>query len=476
MPAQVFAQSSPPTAKELEKAEREKELEILRSDLEQRKATEAKIKAEVDALKDDRKKFGQALVDTAARLKAIEGRLSAAEARLKPLDAREAEVKRSLDGRRHILAEVLSAAARLSRRPAPAIMLKPEDALDSVRSAMLLGAVVPELREEAETLVADLAELERVRKEIDTERRTLAANQSGLAAERVRLAALIEERQRQQSEREKALEGERGRAQALAKQVQTVSELVTRIEKEIETARIAAEEARRKAEAEAARREAEAARLAAEAEAARKKAEAEAAKRMAAAEAARLRAEADAARREAEAAKREAEAAKQKAERRNFAALADPARITPSLPFAEAKGQFALPVAGTRIRDFGAPDGAGGTEKGIQLSTRPGAQVTAPCDGWVVYAGLFRSYGRLLIINGGGGYHVLLAGMEQITVELGQFVLAGEPVAVMAGSGQAAARAAQASPPVLYIEFRKDGNSIDPAPWWAESDNEKARG
>lgn len=476
MPAQVFAQSSPPTAKELEKAEREKELEILRSDLEQRKATEAKIKAEVEALKDDRKKFGQALVDTAARLKAIEGRLSAAEARLKPLDAREAEVKRSLDSRRHILAEVLSAAARLSRRPAPAIMLKPEDALDSVRSAMLLGAVVPELREEAETLVADLAELERVRKEIDTERGTLAANQSGLAAERVRLAVLIEERQRQQSEREKALEGERGRAQALAKQVQTVSELVTRIEKEIETARIAAEEARRKAEAEAARREAEAARLVAEAEAARKKAEAEAAKRMAAAEAARLRAEADAARREAEAAKREAEAAKQKAEKRNFAALADPARITPSLSFAEAKGQFALPVAGTRIRDFGAPDGAGGTEKGIQLSTRPGAQVTAPCDGWVVYAGLFRSYGRLLIINGGGGYHVLLAGMEQITVELGQFVLAGEPVAVMAGGGQAAARAAQASPPVLYIEFRKDGNSIDPAPWWAESDNEKARG
>ena len=197
---------------------------------------------------------------------------------------------------------------------------------------------------------------------------------------------------------------------------------------------------------------------------------------MAAAEAAKLRAEADAAKREAEAAKREAEAAKQKAEKRNFAALADPARITPSLPFAEAKGRLALPVAGTRIRDFGASDGAGGTEKGIQLSTRPGAQVTAPCDGWVVYAGLFRSYGRLLIINGGGGYHVLLAGMEQITVELGQFVLAGEPVAVMAGGGQAAANAAQATPPVLYIEFRKDGNSIDPAPWWAESDNEKARG
>ncbi|HEX5777428.1 MAG TPA: peptidoglycan DD-metalloendopeptidase family protein [Xanthobacteraceae bacterium] len=477
VPAQVFAQSAPPTAKELEKAEREKELEILRSDLEQRKATETKIRTEVEALKDDRKKFGQALIDTAARLKAIEGRLSAAEARLKPLDGREADIKRSLDSRQTILAEVLSAAARLSRRPAPAIMLKPEDALDSVRSAMLLGAVVPELRQEAETLIADLAELGRVRKEIETERQTLADNRSALAEDRVRLAALIEERQRRQSEREKALEGERGRAQALAKQVQTVTELVVRIEKDIEAARRAAEEAERKALAEAARREAEAVKLAAEAEAARRKAEAESAKRQAAAEAAKLRAEAEAASREAEAAQREAAAAKQKAEKRNFAALADPARITPALSFADAKGQFALPVAGTRIRDFGAPDGAGGTEKGIQVSTRPGTQVTAPCDGWVVYAGLFRSYGRLLIINGGGGYHVLLAGMEQITVELGQFVLAGEPVAVMAGGGQgAAAKAAGAAPPILYIEFRKDGNSIDPAPWWAETENEKARG
>jgi len=469
-------QASPPTAKELEKAEREKELEILRGDLEQRKAAETKIEAEVEAIKDDRKKFSQALVDTAARLKAIEGRMSAAEARLKPLDGREAEIKRSLDGRETILAEVLSAAARLSRRPAPAIMLKPEDALDSVRSAMLLGAVVPELRQEAETLVADLTELGRVRRGIETERQSLADNQSELVAERVRLTALTEERQRRQSEREKTLEGERGRAQALAKEVQTVSELVVRIEKEIELARVAAEEARRKAEAEAAKREAMAEKLAAEAEVARKKAEAEATKRNAAAETAKLRADAEAAKREAEAAKREALAAKQKAEAQKVAVLSDPNRITPALTFAEAKGRLALPVSGTRIREFGAADGAGGAEKGIQLSTRPGAQVTAPCDGWVVYAGLFRSYGRLLIINGGGGYHVLLAGMEQITVELGQFVLAGEPVAMMAGGAQSVPKAAQAMPPVLYIEFRKDGNSIDPAPWWAESDNEKARG
>jgi septal ring factor EnvC (AmiA/AmiB activator) len=95
----------------------------------------------------------------------------------------------------------------------------------------------------------------------------------------------------------------------------------------------------------------------------------------------------------------------------------------------------------------------------------------------VVYAGNFRSYGQLLIINAGGGYHILLAGMERITVELGQFVLTGEPVAVMGNAARLASVAAfDTSHPILYIEFRKDGNAIDPTPWWATSEDEKARG
>ena len=83
--------------------------------------------------------------------------------------------------------------------------------------------------------------------------------------------------------------------------------------------------------------------------------------------------------------------------------------------------------------------------------------------------GPFRSYGKLLIINAGDGYHVLLAGMDQINVQLGQFVLAGEPVAMMASPKLASAGAVDivSTQPVLYIEFRKDGTSIDPAPWWA---------
>ena len=105
-------------------------------------------------------------------------------------------------------------------------------------------------------------------------------------------------------------------------------------------------------------------------------------------------------------------------------------------------------------------------------------QVTSPSDGWVVFSGNFRSYGQLLIINVGGGYHVLLAGLERISVELGQFVLTGEPVGVMgrdATLGHSFIASGPSDRPVLYVEFRKDGNSIDPTPWWASAE-EKVRG
>jgi septal ring factor EnvC (AmiA/AmiB activator) len=158
-------------------------------------------------------------------------------------------------------------------------------------------------------------------------------------------------------------------------------------------------------------------------------------------------------------------------------ALKNPARKSPAIAFASTKGMLAYPVNGTKIREFGGSDGAGGIQKGISLATRPGAQVTTPCDGWVVYAGPFRSYGQLLILNAGGGYYILIAGMERISVNIGQFVQSGEPVATMGTTSQIASMlATNASQPVLYVEFRKDSIPIDPGPWWATNEGEKVRG
>ncbi|HXZ45658.1 MAG TPA: peptidoglycan DD-metalloendopeptidase family protein, partial [Pseudolabrys sp.] len=174
---------------------------------------------------------------------------------------------------------------------------------------------------------------------------------------------------------------------------------------------------------------------------------------------------------------REAREAARLDSRPALSAFRDPARLAPAIAFASARGQVPIPVNGVKLKEFGAPDGSGGQEKGLSIATRAGAQVTAPADGWVVYAGPFRSYGQLLILNVGGGYHILLAGMDRISVELGQFVLTGEPVAVMGnGSHIAAVLATGSSQPVLYVEFRKDGIPVDPGPWWAAGEGEKVRG
>lgn len=140
-------------------------------------------------------------------------------------------------------------------------------------------------------------------------------------------------------------------------------------------------------------------------------------------------------------------------------------RVVPSLrPFSKAKGSLGLPATGKIDGNYGEKTESGLSRKGLTIVTPPGAQVTATYDGTVVYAGKFRGYGLLLIIEHGEGYHTLLAGMTRIDVEQGQTVLAGEPVGVMEQS--------ESGQPVLYVELRRDGQPINLLPWLASRKNE----
>jgi len=390
--------------------QRDKDLETLRGAQSKAAETEAAIKREIEQIGSDRRKLNQSLIDTAARLRAVEAKVAATQARLEPLDRNERTLRRSLQGRRAAIGEVLAALQRIGRRPPPALIASPEDALQAVRTAMVLGAVLPEMRNEVEALANNLAELAKVRKQIAAERDRLKAEVASLGAERTRIGALETERQKKQTEREKALEAERQRARDLALQAESLKELIAKLEQGLPPGERAARQSERR-------------------------------------------------------------------DSRPLAALHDPGRLAPAVAFASLHGKVPIPVNGIKIRDYGAPDPTGGLEKGVSIATRAGAQVTAPADGWVMYAGPFRSYGQLLILDTGGGYHVLLAGMERISVDLGQFVLAGEPVAVMGNASQIAAiLATGSSQPVLYIEFRKDGTPVDPGPWWAAGEGEKVRG
>ncbi|MEO0729021.1 MAG: peptidoglycan DD-metalloendopeptidase family protein [Pseudomonadota bacterium] len=138
-------------------------------------------------------------------------------------------------------------------------------------------------------------------------------------------------------------------------------------------------------------------------------------------------------------------------------------RLTPAIPFARAKGKLPLPARGKVVVNFGSRTSVGRRSQGIVIETRTNAQITSPSDAWVVYAGPFRSYGQLLILNAGDNYHILLAGMSRIDVQLGQFVLASEPIGAM---GNASTTSSGSNRPVLYVEFRRKQKPIDPSPWW----------
>jgi murein hydrolase activator len=415
----ALAQSDRPVAIDALK-QRDQELEAVRTQQRNAADAEKKLRQEIDAIGDDRRKLNQSLIDTATRVRTVEGQIVDSEARLNPLTDRELAIRKSLEGRRSVIAEVLAALQRIGHRPPPALLIKPEDALQSVRTAVMFGAVLPEMRAEAEVLARDLGDLVHLRQEIADQREQLARDLADLSENRQRMTLLIDQRKQQQGDVQKALEGERTRVAQLGHQADTLKDLIAKLEQSL-----------------------------------------------------------DPATRNARAAARTAEEGKQLGDTRpDLAALRDPGRLSPAIAFASARGALPFPVNGVKIRDFGASDGSGGAEKGLSIATRPGAQVTAPCDGWVVYAAPYRSYGQLLILNAGGGYHVLLTGMDRISVDLGQFVLTGEPVAVMGSGPQVASvtAAAGSSQPVLYIEFRKDGTPVDPTPWWAPTEHEKVRG
>ncbi|CAN7471481.1 peptidoglycan DD-metalloendopeptidase family protein [Bosea sp. LjRoot90] len=426
----VLAQTAPApdseqTARETEqkreeKRAREAELKAIEDRLAGSAEARARLEAEIAGIRADRTKLNQALLDTTARTQGAEGRIGGLEQRLSLLQTSETAIRRSLESRRGLIGEVLAALQRIGRRPPPAVLVRPEDILEAVRASMLLGAVVPDLRQEIAILGTDLGELVRLRERIAEERKAIAGEMEGLAGERQRLASLIEARRVREASATQDIETQRAAGSELAGQARTLRDLVERIEKDISSTTRAAEAARRAIEAET------------------------------------------------------------QEQRQRMAQLAfrDPARLAPKAAFQELRGMLPLPVAGSQLRGFGATDDVGGAARGISLSTRRNAVVSSPSDGWVVYAGPFRSFGQLLILNAGNGYYVLLAGMQRIDVSLNQFVLAGEPIAVMGETAEAAATnvGAGTGEPVLYVEFRKDGVSIDPTPWWTKSQGEKVRG
>lgn len=433
------------------------------------------IQADVAAMRQEREKLNAQLLQTAKLIQTSETQLSAIESRKEELEEQEKLKLGSLQSRRGSMSGLLAAMQRMGRNPPPVMITRREDALSMVRSAMLIGAAFPQLRAEAQALSDELNQIIEVKTKIEDEGAKLRAETQRLSDMRASMTALLENKKQSMVERQEELAQVRRATAEISRSVTDLNELIGKLDRAVaDNTRLGKYE---KQLQEDARREQPASEPPA-----------------AVAAMPPLPATPDQAAppaKTAEASPPPPPAAKQPKQptRTDSApaitlapgdrlAMAAPGRIQPAMPFHLAKGRLPMPAAGRRVLNFGDRTQRGKSE-GIVIETRHGAQITAPNDGWVMYAGEFRSYGQILIINAGGGYHVLLAGLSHTDVQVGQFVLAGEPVGMMPAAFQAPKGAAQQSKavqvkaqdnaPVLYVEFRKDQKPIDPEPWWAES-------
>ncbi len=336
----------------------------------------------------------------ASAAQADEAALAASEMRLGALAADAAAKRAALARESRQETSLVMALLRASSAPPVAAALAPEPPVDALRSALLMAHAVPPLEAQTADLRRDIAAAEAAERELSTAEAETAQKRAALAGEQANLAALIARKTDLQQSAARTAEDSQKRLLALAAQSTSLHDLIDRLDAE-----------RRTEEAESA-----------------------APRAAPAGPAGPIAVTAPA-----------------------------PVRLDPSAPrrirpFAAARGAMVFPASGALLLRFGVPDEFGGTSRGLTFETEAGAVVVAPFDGQIAFAGPFRSYGQILIIAHGDGYHSLLAGLDRIDVSAGQTLVAGEPVGRMPdGEGK----------PHLYFELRHDNQPINPMPWLA---------
>ncbi len=373
--------------------------------LEQERQRQIQAQQDADAIRGDVEKLRGQMIATAKQTQEAEQAVARLEQRQREIDQLIGEKTITLAKRRAEMAGLLAALERLALRPPEALLAEPSTPDDTVRAGILLRAIIPRIDAAAAALKTEIDDLAALRSEAAQNAQQVRDASAALQREQQTLQAMLSEKTRLEHERRNAAQANAAQAQKLAAQAHDLHDLLDRLEGER---------------------------------------------------------------------KRREESEKKHLSDQASKLPGAPPLTSPSGPFKPAgflkiafsatQGKLPLPARGSVMRHFGDPDPSGNPRgepggqpsRGIVIETRPQAQIIAPHDGQIVYAGSFLGYGQLLIIEHGEGYHLLLAGLSRIDGVVGQWVLAGEPVGVM-GSGKDSQQ--------LYIELRRQGIPIDPLSW-----------
>jgi murein hydrolase activator len=326
---------------------------------------------------------------------------NAAEERLMLLSSDMDLARQRLTGDEAALEDLLAALMTFGSRRPPALAASPEDTGAAVRAAILMGDAAPALSERAKALKSQIEELNSLTAQTKREREILTNEEAALIARREEIEALAAEK--------------RLSSVSLAAETRALRNETDRLGREAETLRDLLEGLAKAAPATPGLKPGQ-------------KPAVKPSAKPAIASAVKPRDLPGGA--------------------TSGAALRPAPAVVAGSPLA--------PAVGTRVRKFGAVVN-GAKHEGLTLATRSAAQVIAPKDARVQYAGVFRTYGLMVILDVGDGVLVIVSGLDSLYPEAGQWVLAGEPIGRMAD---------QKSPsPELYLEVRRNGEPVDPEKW-----------
>ena len=369
-----------------------------------------KLQAQATQISLELTRISKDMIASAKQIQNSEEKISRMESELETLRADLKKAEENFVVEDDNLIKTLSALQNLALKPTEALFVQPLTPVEIIRSAMLLREAVPYLQENAARIREDLEKIENQKNLVEKQVARIIRQKKILENEHEQMKALVQRKSKIRNAVEIKSVKAKKKVERLASQANDLRDLLNKLEKQRqEKLRRQEEERRRLAELKAAE------------------------------------------------VRRAAEETKKLEEKQR----ADLIKFKPEVinevgeNFVKAKGHLLRPARGPVVTAYGEQMSKGVTSKGIIIKTRSQAQVISPYDGTVIFAGPFRGYGNLIIIEHGQGYLSLLAGLEEVDCELGQMLLAGEPVGQMPESGDTR----------LYVELRKDNHPINPLTW-----------
>ena len=373
-------------------------LQAVEKDLSKNREKRDELNRAAEQAAKELKEIQQRGIRLAKSLYRFSARADALEDRLGQLQDQERSKSEAMARRQGQLAATLSALQRMTRMPAATLVAIPQSPDNTIRSAILLRAAVPKLQDEATDLARELRALTALREDIAEDMKSLAETLAGLEKERLSLAALTAKKMRLLENTRTAEQFAARRTARLSARAGNMRELLRELSKRKNAVALRGED---------------------------------------------FEPPPVSSRPESVAPKPAPQKAPPKKTR--TAALA---------PFKLPRGP--IPAPGRIVTGFGAKMPNGALSKGVYIETRPAAPVVAPTKGRVVFAGVFRGYGNLVILELPNKGHALISGMASISADIGDEVLAGEPLGEMAPSVRTL--------PKLYFELRRQGRPINPLP------------